>query len=76
MLLQRLSQLEIRLLLRRLIAASQVSDEIAEVSRQGRTTVIRLALWHSELGESFDPEALGWAGQTVQWDCSTWCAVI
>lgn len=66
-LLQRLSQLEIRLILRRLIAASEVDQANGGLSRQDRTMVIRLALWHSELGESFDPEALGWAAQTVQW---------
>ena len=66
-LLQRLSGLETRVLLRRLIAACDSGSGPAGVSRQDRSMLVRLALWHTELGESFDPEALGWAAQAVQW---------
>jgi DNA-binding CsgD family transcriptional regulator len=66
-LLQRLSGLETRVLLRRLIAACDSESGAAGVSRQDRSLLVRLALWHAELGESFDPEALGWAAQAVQW---------
>jgi DNA-binding CsgD family transcriptional regulator len=66
-LLQRLSGLETRVLLRRLIAARDSGPGPAGVSRQDRSMLVRLALWHAELGESFDPEALGWAAQAVQW---------
>ena len=66
-LLQRLSGLETRVLLRRLIAACDSGSGPAGVSRQDRSMLVRLALWHAELGESFDPEALGWAAQAVQW---------
>jgi DNA-binding CsgD family transcriptional regulator len=66
-LLRRLSRFEIRLLLRRLIAGTDMSVAMGGVSHQDRAMIIRLALWHAELGEGFDPEALGWAAQAVHW---------
>jgi DNA-binding CsgD family transcriptional regulator len=66
-LLRRLSRFEVRLLLRRLIAGTDMSVAMGGVSHQDRAMIIRLALWHSELGEGFDPEALGWAAQAVHW---------
>ena len=66
-LLRRLSRFEGRLLLRRLIAATELTDASAAASRQDRSMIIRLALWHAELGEGFDPEAMGWAAQAVHW---------
>jgi DNA-binding CsgD family transcriptional regulator len=66
-LLQRLSQFEVRLLLRRLIGALESGRNSSGATQEDRSTVIRLALWHAELGQHFDPESLGWAAQTVQW---------
>ncbi len=32
-----------------------------------RTLLLKLAMWHAELGEPFDPDALGWAAHEVHW---------
>jgi ATP/maltotriose-dependent transcriptional regulator MalT len=48
-----------RSLLRRLVATT------ASDGRDDPATMVRLALWHAELGESFDPAARGWAARAV-----------
>jgi DNA-binding CsgD family transcriptional regulator len=50
-----------RTLFRRLVAST------GDLGRSDPATLVRLALWHAELGESFDPAALGWASQAVHW---------
>jgi DNA-binding CsgD family transcriptional regulator len=56
-----LDALEVRSILRRLIAASEARTETP------RTKLVRLALWHAELGEPFDPSQLGVAAREVHW---------
>jgi DNA-binding CsgD family transcriptional regulator len=49
-----------RSLLRRLVATT------ASDGRDDPATMVRLALWHAELGQSFDPADRGWAARAVQ----------
>jgi hypothetical protein len=49
-----------RSLLRRLVATT------ASDGREDPATMVRLALWHAELGQSFDPADRGWAARAVQ----------
>jgi DNA-binding CsgD family transcriptional regulator len=55
-------------LLRRLSAAEAPPGPVNRAVDPGeRASLVRLALWHAEMGEAFDPEALGWAAQEVRW---------
>jgi hypothetical protein len=55
-------------LLRRLSAAEAPPGPVDRAVDPGeRASLVRLALWHAQMGESFDPEALGWAAQEVRW---------
>ncbi len=65
-----LDPLERQALLRRLLdaAGAAVRPSSSGPATPGeRALLIRVGLWHAELGEHFDPEALGWAAQEVQW---------
>ena len=56
-----LGVLEVRDLLRRLIAAARCQADTS------RTSLVRLALWHAELGEHFEPDRLGVAARELHW---------
>ncbi len=61
----RLGDLDRQRLLRELIARAD-----PDTGRSGggdRTLLLKLAMWHAELGEPFDPDALGWAAHEVHW---------
>ena len=55
-------------LLRRLLAAEEPPGPLDGAVPTGeRAALVRLALWHAQLGEAFDPQAMGWAAQEVRW---------
>jgi len=55
-------------LLRRLLAAEEPPGPVdGAVATGERAALVRLALWHAQLGEAFDPQAMGWAAQEVRW---------
>jgi hypothetical protein len=55
-------------LLRRLLAAEPPPGPFDRaIDPRERASLVRLALWHAETGEPFDPQALGWAAQEVRW---------
>ena len=58
-LLEKIDGIHRRSLLRRLVAAT------VENGQSDPATLVRLSLWHAELGEAFEPGALGWAARTV-----------
>jgi DNA-binding CsgD family transcriptional regulator len=59
--LNELDPLTTRALLRRLVARA------AEAPELDQPTLLRVALWHAELGEPFDPSALARAAQAAHW---------
>ncbi len=58
-LLGQINGLRRRTLIRRLVAVT------SEDRRSDPATMVRLALWHGELGDTFEPETLGWAARVV-----------
>jgi hypothetical protein len=59
---------QVQSLLRRLLAAEAPPGPVDRAVDPGeRASLVRLALWHAQMGEAFDPQALGWAAQEVRW---------
>jgi DNA-binding CsgD family transcriptional regulator len=62
----RLQPVETRILLRQLLDVAG-SPPVGEPDRDARALLLRLGLWHAELGLPFDPAAAGWAAREVHW---------